>query len=454
MTAARSVVYEARSFFDELRAREYARLDADNQAYLDFTGSALYAERQITAQAERLKRSVLGNPHSENGPSLISTAIINDAKARLLKFLDASPEEYVVSFTANTTAAIRLVAESYPFSPSEGLVLSTDNHNSMNGVREFACSKDAPVRYVQLDDELRLASPITTLRSFAAGGLFGFPAQSNFSGVKHPLSLVSDAQRLGYAVLLDAAAFLPTNRLSLRRYPADFVVLSLYKITGFPTGVGALVARRDAVARLKRPWFAGGTVEYASVQHGTHLLIDRNGEAFEDGTPAFIDIAAVADGLSFIEEIGIEHINAHVSAQRARFVAHLGGMRTRSGRQLAVVYGPRSTHGCGATVAFNLIGADGAPVPFARVVERARNEGVSLRGGCFCNPGASEVAFHFPADVTARCLKRANAEGFTVERFSECLGPDTAVGAVRASMGIATNDCDIDRALSVIRSFA
>ena len=270
MTAARSIVYKDCGVFEELRAREYSRLDADNQAYLDFTGSALYAEWQITAHAERLKRTVLGNPHSESGPSLVSTAIINDAKARLLRFLDASPEEYVVCFTANTSAAIRLVAESYPFSPMEGLVLSSDNHNSMNGIREFARAKSAPVRYVQLDNELRLASPLTALRTFAAGGLFGFPAQSNFSGVKHPLSLISDARRLGYTVLLDAAAFLPSNRLSLRRYPADFVALSIYKITGFPTGVGALVARRESLARLIRPWFAGGTVEYASVQHGTH----------------------------------------------------------------------------------------------------------------------------------------------------------------------------------------
>ena len=454
LSAVRSIANEDPGVFEELRAREFSRLDADNQAYLDFTGSALYAERQITAHAERLKRSVLGNPHSENGPSLVSSAIINDAKARLLRFLDASPDEYVVCFTANTSAAIRLVAESYPFSPSEGLVLSSDNHNSMNGVREFARAKDAPVRYVQLDDELRLSSPVSVLRSFAAGGLFGFPAQSNFSGVKHPLSLVADARRLGYAVLLDAAAFLPANRLSLRRYPADFVALSLYKIMGFPTGVGALVARRESLARLKRPWFAGGTVEYASVQHGTHMLIDRDGESFEDGTPAFIDIAAVADGLCFIDEIGIEEICAHVSAHRAGFTAQLAGLRTKTGRPLAVIYGPRSTHACGGTVAFNLMQADGTPIPFARVVERARNEGVSLRGGCFCNPGASEAAFRFPPEITERCLKRADVDGFSVEHFSECLGPGIAVGAVRASMGIATNDRDIARAVSVIRSFA
>ena len=42
--------------------------------------------------------------------------------------------------------------------------------------------------------------------------LFAFPAQSNFSGVKHPLSLIDSARERGWHVLLDAAAFAPTNR--------------------------------------------------------------------------------------------------------------------------------------------------------------------------------------------------------------------------------------------------
>jgi selenocysteine lyase/cysteine desulfurase len=442
-------------FFGDLRDAEYSRLDADNQAYLDFTGSALYASRQILAHTARLERTVLGNPHSENGPSLVSTAIINAAKKKVLRFLDAPDDDYVVSFTANTSAAIRLVAESYPFGKQASLVLSSDNHNSMNGVREYARAKGAGVRYIGLDHELKLAGARGVLRDMRGeeSGLFGFPAQSNFSGVKHPLSLIAEAQLMGYAVLLDAAAFLPASRLSLRQHPADFVALSMYKITGYPTGVGALVARRTALSRLRRPWFAGGTVEYASVQHGSHRLTSRNGEGFEDGTPAFIDIAAVGDGLDFIADVGVDRIASHVAHHRGRFVRALRPLRNRVGKPLVRIYGPSRSDACGATVAFNLIAADGNPIPFAPVVERARHEGVSLRGGCFCNPGASESAFGFPAAATARCLDALLHDGFSIPGFSSCLGPDVAVGAVRASMGIATNDRDIDRAIAVIASF-
>src|SRR5205085_6847584 len=120
-------------------------------------------------------------------------------------------------------------------------------------------------------------------RPRAGKGLFAYPAQSNFSGVRHPLSLVRYAQARGYRVLLDAAALVPTSRLSLRAVPADFVALSFYKMFGYPTGLGALIARHDALDRLRRPWFSGGTVEFVSVHHAAHLLKDGV-EAFEDGT--------------------------------------------------------------------------------------------------------------------------------------------------------------------------
>ena len=89
---------------------------------------------------------------------------------------------------------------------------------------------------------------------------------------------------------------------------------------------------------------------------------------------------------------------------------------------------------------------------YATVETLARDAGVAVRGGCFCNPGASEAAFGFPADAAQKCTKEASARGFTVERFSECLGPDIAVGAVRASVGLATNFSDIDRLIGVVDS--
>jgi molybdenum cofactor sulfurtransferase len=235
----------------ELRSREFSRLDESDHAYLDYTGAALYPESLVGAHAAMLRSAVLGNPHSESRASLASSALLCEARERVRRFFHA--DDYDVVFTANASGAIRLVAESFPFAPGQRFLLTADNHNSINGIREYARRSGARVQYLAMDVALRIAD--ATLPD--GPGLFAFPAQSNFSGIKHPLDLVARAQQRGYAVLLDAAAFVPTNLLDLRETCPEFVALSFYKLFGYPTGVGALLARTDALATLRRPWFAG-----------------------------------------------------------------------------------------------------------------------------------------------------------------------------------------------------
>ena len=440
-TEARGPRPEA-GFFAELRDREFARLGS--HAYLDYTGSALYGESQIRAHHALLESSLLGNPHSEHAPSRASTDVMNTARDFVLNFLGVDTSTHDVVFTANATAAIKLVAESYPFGPETSFVLSVDNHNSVIGIREYARRAGASITYVPLDDELRLRTP-----SFSGKGLFAFPAQSNFSGVRHPLSLVREARHAGFDVLLDAAAFLPSHPLSLRECEADFVALSFYKLFGYPTGIGALVARHDALARLRRPWFSGGTILYASVLADTHRFRPRH-EAFEDGTPDFLGIAALPAGFSLLEKAGMGRIAEHVTSLTAMFLDELSALRHRNTRSVARIYGPRDTTHRGGAVTFNVCDDAGVVIPYATVETVARESDVSVRGGCFCNPGASEVALGLDRASMERCFEAAG-DSFTVDRFAACV--ESAVGAVRVSIGLANNVDDIRKAVDVIASF-
>jgi selenocysteine lyase/cysteine desulfurase len=105
-------------------------------------------------------------------------------------------------------------------------------------------------------------------------------------------------------------------------------------------------------------------------------------------------------------------------------------------------------------VAFNVLDQWGRVVPYRRVEEKALASGVSVRGGCFCNPGAAEQAFAFPAAQSAACMERARREGFSIPAFAECLGGGAAVGAIRASLGIASCEEDIARLMGVIAGIA
>ncbi len=207
------------------------------------------------------------------------TELVEETRAAILRYFRADPAEYTVIFTPNASGALKLVGESYPFTADSHYLLTFDNHNSVLGIREFARHKGAKISYIPVvapdlrADETRFREFIAD-RNPQAHNLFSYPAQSNFSGVQHPLEWIAEAQAQGWDVLLDAAAFAPSNRLDLTRYQPDFVCLSFYKIFGYPTGIGALIARKKSLAKLQRPWFAGGTITISSVQ-GTGIAWPR-----------------------------------------------------------------------------------------------------------------------------------------------------------------------------------
>jgi selenocysteine lyase/cysteine desulfurase len=90
------------------------------------------------------------------------------------------------------------------------------------------------------------------------------------------------------------------------------------------------------------------------------------------------------------------------------------------------------------------------------VEERARHERISLRGGCFCNPGASEAAFGFIAVRSAACIEETRRAGRNLAEFSARMRASRAshaVGAVRASVGVPTNVADVDRLIGFVGEF-
>lgn len=65
----------------------------------------------------------------------------------MLSFFKAPPG-YTVVFTANASAALKLVGESFPFSEESCFVLPIDSHNSVNGIRQYARARGAQVQYI------------------------------------------------------------------------------------------------------------------------------------------------------------------------------------------------------------------------------------------------------------------------------------------------------------------
>ena len=228
--------------------------------------------------------------------------------------------------------------------------------------------------------------------------------------------------------------------------------MSFYKMFGYPTGVGCLLVRDDAWQKLSRPWFAGGTVNFATVQGQRHILAAHEA-GFEDGTLNYLGIPAVTIGLDHLSRIGIDLIGMRVRCLTGWLLSQLLSLRHHNGRPMVRIYGPATTAMRGGTITFNLYDPDGHLIDYRRLEELAAAERISLRTGCFCNPGAGEIAEGLTeSDMTAGITEDGE---MTLPRFLQIIqyrGGKSA-GAIRASLGLVSNFNDVDTFLQFIAGF-
>ncbi|CAM6125359.1 unnamed protein product [Calypogeia fissa] len=418
---------------DQLRSEEFARLGG--KVYLDHAGAALYTETQIKGSLSDLSSNLYGNPHSQSESSTLSSDIVELARNQVLAMCKASPEEYSCVFTSGATAALNLVGQTFPWSFGSQYMYTMENHNSVVGIREYALNKGATVTPVYLDHirgkystgeqisyfHVREQNPLRrNVMMVVPDGdihddeqqayhLFAFPLECNFSGAKVDLDLIPFVQgehlkgpKKGgkWLVLLDAAKGCSTAPPNLSRFPADFVAISFYKIFGYPTGLGALLVRKDAAKLMKKQYFGGGTVAVALADDDFMQRRSRIEHWLEDGTVSFLGIAALCHGFRVIDRLQMSAINRHVGSLASYMASKIRDLKHYNMASVCVLYG---NHGMfagnyvkywgkhceqGPIVTFNMKRADGSWVGPREVEKLATLSGIHLRTGCFCNPGA------------------------------------------------------------------
>ncbi|KAG0579095.1 hypothetical protein KC19_4G072700 [Ceratodon purpureus] len=410
---------------DKLRAAEFSRLNG--VVYVDHAGATLHADSQLKAALQDFSSNLYGNPHSQSDSSMRSSDAVEYVRQQVLAFCNAPLGEYRCVFTSGATSALKLVGETFPWSTDSEYWYTVENHNSVLGIREYALDQGVSVTAVDVEEagnnlsdsdvnfsfrpralEQRASSFVhqSNVPADESFNLFAFPLECNFSGAKFDLNLVkhvqgakhvSSSSRGRWMVLLDAAKGCGTAPPDLTRFPADFVAISFYKIFGYPTGLGALLVRRDAATLLKKKYFGGGTVAMSIADADVMRKRDRVEQWLEDGTTSFLGIAALRHGFASIDRLELPNLNMHTGALTSYFASVLAGLKHENGAAVCVLHGNHGLdhvkywgQGCnqGPVVTFNLKRADGSWVGHREVEKLAALENIQLRTGCFCNPGA------------------------------------------------------------------
>lgn len=442
--------YQETTFIDDLREKDFSRLDDQQHTYLDFTGGQLFGTSQVKKHQDFLCSTILGNPHSINPSSALAEKHIQATRQKVLSYLNAG-DDYTCVFTSNASAALKIISECYPFDDRGQFLMTADNHNSVNGIREHTRVKNCPFTYSPLASDLRIDSePLSANLGSLEGDnkLFAFPAQSNVSGVKHDLHWINEAQEHGWDVLLDAAAFAPSDKLDLQLFQPEFVALSFYKIFGYPTGLGALLIKNSAFDKLQKTSFAGGTITIVSVQgDGYHSA--KGAARFEEGTLNYLEIPAIKTGLEYIEDIGIEKIKTRVKCLTGHLLHQLTRLKHDNGQSLVEIYGPKDNQMRGGTIAMNFFDAQGEMHDFQVIEQAAFERNISIRTGCFCNPGIDETN-HNLSEIKLKEYFQTDGEKdyFKLIKF---IGQKR--GAVRVSIGYISNFKDIETFLDFCKTY-
>ena len=363
------------------------RVHGKKLVFLDSAASAMKPNQVIDAMSHAMRTQYANVHRGLHWMSERTTDAYEGARDAVARLLNAPSRDEIV-FTANSTAAINLVAHSYGrgvLRPGQAVLISEMEHHA--NIVPWQMLRDAAgieLRIAPVTDagELDMAA-FEALLADGRVGLVAITHMSNVLGTYTPAERIAAvAHAHGAKVLFDGSQAVVHRRVDVQALGADFYVFTGHKLYG-PTGIGVLWGRRELLEAM--PPFMGGGDMIASVsfERSTWAHVPHK---FEAGTPAIVEAIGLKAAIEYVEAIGYDAIGAHEAALTDHALARLADVKG-----LAVV---GSAQDRGGVVSFTLAGAHAHDV--ATLLDR---NGIAVRAGNHC---AEPLMRRLGLDSTAR----------------------------------------------------
>lgn len=240
-----------------------------------------------------------------------ATELHEQARDRIRAFLNArSPAEIV--FTRGTTEGLNLIASSFCEAMmkegDEVIVSAVEHHSNIVPWQLQATRRGIRLQVIPMNDE-----GVLDMAAFEAlfnehTRLVSVAHVSNVLGTVNPVrQMAAIAHAHGVPIVVDGAQSAPHFTVDVQDIDCDFFVLSGHKMYG-PTGIGVLYGKEEWLERLP-PYQGGGEmIEHVS---WTKTTFERPPLKFEAGTPDYIASHGLATAIDYMEQLGMENIQAH-----------------------------------------------------------------------------------------------------------------------------------------------
>lgn len=255
-----------------------------------------------------------------------ATRQYEEARQSAEKFLGA-PKDYTAIWTRGATEGLNIVAQSYgqTFLKSGDEILLTQMEHHANIVpwqitaqktgAKIVVAKISPDGSLDMSDFQNKLNPRTKIVSVCHA--------SNVLGTINDVSLIGRlAHANGSVFVIDAAQSAPHMLDDISNAKPDFLSLSAHKCYA-PTGIGALVARRDILDAMP-PYQCGGDMIEDVSWSGTTFRPAP--ERFEAGTPHIAGAVGFAAAIKYMSALDKPAIHAHETALTARLMQRLAAI--------------------------------------------------------------------------------------------------------------------------------
>ena len=240
-----------------------------------------------------------------------ATELHEQARDRIRAFLNARSTAEIV-FTRGTTEGLNLIASSFceamMKAGDEVIVSAVEHHSNIVPWQLQATRRGIRLQVIPMNDE-----GVLDMAAFEAlfnehTRLVSVSHVSNVLGTVNPVrQMAAIAHAHGVPIVVDGAQSAPHFTVDVQDIDCDFFVLSGHKMYG-PTGIGVLYGKEEWLERLP-PYQGGGEmIEHVS---WTKTTFERPPLKFEAGTPDYIASHGLATAIDYIEQLGMENIQAH-----------------------------------------------------------------------------------------------------------------------------------------------
>ncbi|MBI5228457.1 aminotransferase class V-fold PLP-dependent enzyme [Candidatus Micrarchaeota archaeon] len=375
-----------------------------NLIYFDSACTALKPKSVINAEAEYYEQFGACAGRSSHQLGRKTNENIDLCRESVARLVGADPQGLI--WTKNTTEGLNIIVNGLDYSKRKKVVTTNMEHHAVllplirlrdNGtinLEILQCNNDeGKIGIEQWKDSIDKETALIVTNG-----------ANNTTGQRQDIRTIGKIARdAGAMIAVDGAQSVPHHKVDFKSENIDFLCFSAHKMLG-PSGIGALVAKKEHLAKIKPLAVGGGNVKTVSL--GKIEWMNDN-TRFEAGVQHYSGIFGFAAAVEYLKKIGMAKIEEHEKRLTALMLKEL----QNAGVQ---VYGDANRINHGALFSFNFKKAK--PHDVSLMLDQ---NNIAVRSGFFCAQPAMEAIGAKDGAVRASAYIYNNEE--EVRKFGQVL---------------------------------